>query len=160
MKVQLIGLAVFAGIPLFFIGCASTGHLDTFTGHPRIAIYGANWKTLSVAITEYNLSKGRKLDLATPDKLVLYEATPSTLADAPRGAEQVTSKTIYDYTFAPDSVIISCHRYWTSDLDDTTATEADDQATYDAEQQELTEIAKAVEQPMNHGGLATPAPSR
>ena len=155
MKLPLILLAICAGIPILGISCASAGTLDTLTGQPRIAVHGASWKTLSVAITEYNLSKGRKLDLATPNMLVLYDALPTS-----EGTEKVTSKTVYDYTFFPDSVIISCHRYWTSDLDDTSAREADDPATYDAEQQELTEIAKTVEQPANHGGLAAPARSQ
>ncbi|HET6402690.1 MAG TPA: hypothetical protein VFH95_15000 [Candidatus Kapabacteria bacterium] len=158
MKCSLIFLATIAGL-LFAAGCAPAIHLDS--GHPRIAVHGANWKSVSVAITEYNLSKGRKLDLATPDELVLYEAIPS-----PDGGEKVTSKTVYDYTIFPDSVIISSHRYRTSDLDDTTTLEADDPATCDAEQQELAEIAKRIEQasptmlPTSRGGLAAPAPSR
>jgi hypothetical protein len=146
---------------LFAASCAPAGRLDTPSGQPRIAVHGADWKSVSVAIANYNLSKGRKLDLATQNGLVLYDAAPSIVGDASsEGAEQVTSKTVYEYTFFPDSVIISSHRYWTSDLDDTTATEASDQATYDAEQQELSEIATLIEPPSIHGGLAAPIPSR
>jgi hypothetical protein len=155
MKSPSISLAVIAASLLFATGCAPSGRLDTITGQPRVAVHGANWKSVSVAIADYNLSKGRKLDRATRNELVLYEAAPAS-----DGAEEVTSKTVYDYTFLPDSVIISSHRYWTSDLDDTTVSEASDQATYDAEQQELSEIAKAIEPGIMHGGLAAPLPSR
>ncbi|HZK76810.1 MAG TPA: hypothetical protein VFD13_07875 [Candidatus Kapabacteria bacterium] len=144
---------------LLFAGCAPSAHFNS--SQPRIAVHGADWRSVSVAITEYNLSKGRKLDLATPNELVLYDAAASIVGDtSPDGAEKITCKTVYCYTFLSDSVIIASHRFQTSDLDDTTSAEADDSATYLAEQQELSEIAKRIEQPASHGGLATPGPSR
>ena len=178
MKISLTVSIVFGGSLLFATGCvparqASIAHdasiardAQGLMGPPRIAVHGAiiahhAWKRVSLAIAEYNLSKGRKLDLATPNELVLYEAIPS-----PDGGEQVTSKTVYDYTIFPDSIIITSHRYRTSDLDDTTVTEADDPASCNAEQQELAEIAERIEQasptmlPQGHEGLAVPDPSR
>lgn len=79
---------------------------------------------------------------------------------AHHGSEQIVGKIIYDYEFLPDSVIITSHRYWTHDLDDTTIAEAVDTATVDAEQQELSEIARSIQPLVRGGELAVPASTR
>lgn len=144
-----------SGIPLLLIGCAPATHLTTPTGKPEIAIRDANWKTASVAIAEYNLSNGRKLDQVSADEIVLYEAVASS-----DGTEQITSKTVYVLVPTHDSVIIFSHRYFTDDLDDSNVSEADDQATYDAEQQELSAIAGRIAANAGPQAIAEPASSR
>jgi hypothetical protein len=126
-------------ILFIFIGCSPAIHLATPSGRPQVAVHEASWKTVSIAIADYNLSKGRKLDQVRPDEIVLYEATPSS-----DGSEQVTSKTIYNLFVFQDSIVIFSHRFVTADLDDENSEEANDQATYDAEQQELASIADRI----------------
>ena len=129
------------GFALFFaVGCAPMGHVATTSGKPEVVVHGANWKTASVAIAEYNLSKGRKLDNVRPNQLVMYEAVAST-----DGTEEITSKTIYTFYTVGDSLLIDSHRYLTDDIDDSDISEANDQATYDMEQQELSAIAANIE---------------
>jgi hypothetical protein len=126
-----------AGSCLFLSACAGGGRLNTSTGKPLIALTKADWKRASVAIADYNLSKGRQLDVVRPNEIVLYEAVP-----APDGAEQVTTKTIYTISSVNDSLLISSSRFQTDDLDDDSPAELNDQATLDAQQLELAEIAR------------------
>jgi hypothetical protein len=125
-------------------GCATSGHLNTHSGHPEIAVKNRDWKAASVAIAAYNLSKGREIDKTKPDRLVLYEAVPAS-----DGKLQVTSKVVYGLTQRNDSLIISSQRFVTDDLDDETADEATDQPTLDAQQQELDEIARMLVEPVS-----------
>ncbi len=137
------------------MGCApAISHVRALEESPHIIVHDASWKQVSVAIAAYNLARGRKLDLVRPNELVLYRAK-----QAPDGSEQVTSKTVYDYLFMPDSVLITSHLYRTNDLDDTNAVEAEDSATYFAEQQELSAIAKAIGKPADEGEIAEPLPT-
>ncbi|HWF44367.1 MAG TPA: hypothetical protein VG537_06975 [Candidatus Kapabacteria bacterium] len=134
----IIGVsAVFFSIAV--AGCSSSVRLDTPSGKPEITVPTADWERASVAITTYNLSKGRELDQATPNELVLYEAVPSH-----DGNEQVTSKIVYVFVPRNDSLTITSHRFITDDLDEENLDEAADQATLDAEQQELQQIAGTI----------------
>ncbi|HEY3876248.1 MAG TPA: hypothetical protein VGM92_12285, partial [Candidatus Kapabacteria bacterium] len=87
-------------------------------------------------IAEYNFSKGRQLDQVLQRKIVTYEAVPAI-----NGTEEVTFRNEYDLSSIDDSLVISSHRYVSDDLDNSEVAEADDQATYDMEQQELNAIA-------------------
>lgn len=125
-------------------GCVSTGHLNTTSGHPEIALTHHSWKDASLAIALYSLSKGRELDQVRPGHMVLYEAVPSS-----DGTLQVVSKMIYALEERNDSLIISSHRYLTADLDDDdSASEASDQPSLDAQQKELEEIARILTDPL------------
>ena len=133
---RTIGIYTVLGLSLAIGGCVSTGRLSTRSGRPEITIPSADWKRASVAIASYNLSKGRKLDIARPNEIVLYEAVPSHDGD-----EQITSKTVYSLTTCNDGLLIMSRRFLTNDLDEDDAGEEADQATLDAEQQELQQIA-------------------
>jgi hypothetical protein len=131
------------GISAIFLigitGCSSSGRLATPSGRPEITVPSADWRRASVAIAAYNLSKGRELDQTRPNELVLYEAVPSH-----DGSEQVTSKIVYLLVPRNDSLTIISHRFVTNDLDEENPDEAADQATLDAEQQELQQIARTL----------------
>jgi len=77
------------------------------------------------------------------------------------GKEQVTSKTVYTLTSTKDSLLISSQRFQTDDLDDNSPSELDDQASLDAQQQELVEIMDAIARSMaTSQNLASPQQSR
>jgi hypothetical protein len=146
------------GSCLFLSACAGGGRLNTSTGRPLIALTKADWKRASVAIADYNLSRGRQLDVVRPNEIVLYEAVA-----APDGKEQVTTKTVYTMSSVNDSLLISSSRFSTDDLDDDSPSELNDQATLDAQQQELTEIARnfsRVNSETTDGSIAQPQQSR
>ncbi|GEM_PF-2519927 len=150
-----IPVRIAIGANIFLLAaCAPAGHLPTITGGPQVAVHSTDWKNAVAAIADYNFSKGRKLDYFRSDELALYEAVPST-----GGTEEVTSKTVYHYTVSNDSLIIWSERYRTDDLDDESASVADDQATLDAEQQELHEIALKIDR-VSAENLAAPQPTR
>ncbi len=154
---------VLFGLLLSIVGCSGSGHLNTPSGKPQLTLrqekvkdLSSIVKELSVAIASYNLSKGRELDQVRPNELVLYDAVKS--AD---GSEQITSKTVYSFAIVGDSLTVFSRRYLTDDLDDATASEADDQATYDLEQQELQEIARnVISRAASEGGIAEPSNSQ
>ncbi|MDP4198564.1 MAG: hypothetical protein Q8922_00490 [Bacteroidota bacterium] len=146
MRKLLLPLAACSGI---LVGCAS-GHLTTPSGHPEIAVRNADWKRASIAIAEYNLSKGREFDHVNPNELVLYEAVHGS-----DGTDEIHSKTVYTILPRNDSLVIESHRFFTSDLDDEAVSEALDQATLDLEQQELAEIARMMES-NSQGEIASP----
>lgn len=137
------------------LGGCSSARVNTASGRPEVSVGNADWKRASVAIASYNLSKGRQLDRANPNELVLYEAVPQT-----DGTEQVRSKIIYTIARRNDSMIIASHRFLTADLDDESADEAMDQATLELEQQELSEIAQIMAQQIQERAIASPERSQ
>ena len=132
------------------ISCAPSARLTTRSGNPEITVHTTDWKQASVAIATYNLSKGRELDQTKPNELVLYEAVPSH-----DGAEQVTNKIVYDLIPENDGLTIISHRFVTNDLDEENPDEAADQATLDAEQQELQQIAGVINSNLNSSDAAS-----
>jgi len=154
---QMNKVSVLIGSCLFLSACAGAGRLNTPTGKPFIGMRQVNWKQASVAIADYNFSKGRQLDVVKPNEIVLYDAVPG--AD---GKEEVTSKTVYTLATNQDSLLISSHRYQTDDLEDNSPSELDDQASLDAQQQELTEILNVIARSMtaSNQNLAQPQQSQ
>ena len=133
-------------------GCSSSKSLENF-GTPHIVVRNANWEKISVAIAAFNFAKGRKLDLARPNELVLYDVQPDTSGSA---RLPIISKTVYEYAFSADSVVISSHLFRTHDLDDTSVAEDNGTATLLQEQNELSEIARSMDGKENGGELALP----
>ena len=137
---SLIKLLLPALVTATFAGCASVGHLATPSGRPEIRIPKSLFRKAPVAITSYNLSKGRELDQARESELVTYEAVK-----AQDGTPQVTRKFVYDLIPSNDSVVITSKQVPTTDLDDDDASEDAAQPTLEAQQQELQQIVSLLQ---------------
>jgi hypothetical protein len=131
-------LFVIAPLVVLICGCASSGKLNTRSGRAEVMIPTIDWKQATIAIAVYNFSKGRELDETRPNEIVLYEAVPS------ESGEQITSKLVYSLIPVGDGILITSRRFVTDDLDENNPNELADQATLDAEQQELQQIAHTI----------------